>query len=151
MATTFLSNATINCTQGATTYDLSSQANQVTLTIGQDALEVTTFNGGTSAAGGHIFAGGLQTVDIQMTLFLSYGNTASPNTEVETALAAMVGKGNTTLVISPSGTTEGPSDPEYTIANCMLASFTPINSTVGEIATVQLSWQGGTWSRDVIP
>ena len=38
MATsTFLSNATINITQGATTYDLSDQANQVTLTIGVDS------------------------------------------------------------------------------------------------------------------
>jgi hypothetical protein len=57
--TTFLSNATINLTQGATTTDLSDQANQCTITVGQDALEITAF-GDT----GHRMAGGLQSVDV---------------------------------------------------------------------------------------
>ena len=139
--TTFLSNATINITQGVTSYDLSDQGNQCTLTIGQDSLEITAF-GDT----GHKFAGGLQSVDVSITFFLSYGTG-----EVEAALAAMVGQGSTTLVISPSGTTEGSSNPEYTIQNAMLSSFTPINSTVGEIATVTANWTGGTWARDVTP
>ena len=143
--TTFLSNATINITQGATTYDLSDQGNQCTLTIGQDSLEITAF-GDT----GHKFAGGLQSVDVSITFFLSYGGSGSTS-EVETALAAMVGQGNTTLVISPSGTTESASNPEYTITNAMLANFTPINSTVGEIATVTANFTGGTWARDVTP
>lgn len=139
--TTFLSNATINITQGATTYDLSDQANQCTLTIGQDSLEITAF-GDT----GHKFAGGLQSVDVSITFFLSYGTS-----EVEAALAAMVGQGSTTLVISPSGTSESASNPEYTITNAMLANFTPINSTVGEMATVTAAFTGGTWARDVTP
>lgn len=137
--TTFLSNATINITQGATTYELSDQANACSLTIGQDSLEITAF-GDT----GHKFTGGLQTVDVSITFFLSYGSS-----EVEAALADMVGKGSTTLVISPSGTTESASNPEYTITNAMLASFTPVNSTVGEIATVEASFTGGTWARDI--
>ena len=141
--TTFLSNATINITQGSTTYDLSDQANQCTLTIGQDSLEITAF-GDT----GHKFAGGLQSVDVSITFFLSYGGSGSTS-EVETALAAMVGQGNTTLVISPSGTTESASNPEYTITNAMLANFTPINSTVGEMATVTVNFTGGTWARDI--
>lgn len=138
---TFLSNATINITQGATTYDLSDQANQCTITVGQDALEVTAF-GDT----GHKFTGGLQTVDVSITFFLSYGTG-----EVEAALAAMVGQGSTTLVISPNGTSESASNPEYTITNAMLANHTPINSTVGEIATVTANFTGGTWVRDVTP
>ena len=139
--TTFLSNATINISQGATTTDLSDQANACAITIGSDSLEVTAF-GDT----GHKFAGGLQTVDVSITFFLSYGAT-----EVEAILASCVGTGTTKLVISPSGVTEGPSNPEYTIENCMLANFSPINSTVGEIATVEASFTGGTWVRDVTP
>jgi hypothetical protein len=140
MATsTFLSNATINITQGATTTDLSDQANAVTVTIGQDSLESTAF-GDT----GHRFTGGLQNVEVSMTLFLSYGAS-----EVEAILASCVGTGTTTLVISPSGTTEGPANPEYTITNCMLSDFTPINSTVGELATVEVTFTGGTWARDI--
>lgn len=144
MATsTFLSNATINITQGATTYDLSDQANQCTITVGVDSLETTAF-GDT----GHKFTGGLQTVDVSITFFLSYGGSGSTS-EVETALAAMVGLGTTTLVISPSGTTESATNPEYTITNAMLANFTPINSTVGELATVTAAFTGGTWARDI--
>ncbi len=137
--TTFLSNATINLTQGATTTDLSDQANQCTITIGNDPLEITAF-GDT----GHKMAPGLQSVDVSITFFLSYGAT-----EVEAILASCVGLGTTTLIISPSGTTESASNPEYTIANCMLADFTPINSTVGEIATVTANFTSGTWVRDV--
>jgi hypothetical protein len=141
--TTFLSNATINITQGATTYDLSDQANQVTLTVGQTALESTAF-GDTGVR----MVGGLQSVECTIEFFLSYGGSGATS-EVETALAAMVGLGTTTLVISPSGTTESASNPEYTITNTMLENFTPINSTVGELATVTATFTGGTWARDI--
>ena len=145
MATsTFLSNATINITQGATTYDLSDQANQCTVTIGVDSLESTAF-GDT----GHRFVSGLQSVEVSIDFFLSYGGTGSTS-EVETALAAMVGQGSTVLTISTSGTTESASNPEYIITNAMLANFTPINSTVGELATVTATFTGGTWVRDIV-
>jgi hypothetical protein len=109
------------------------------VTIGQDALEVTAF-GDT----GHRMVGGLQSVDVSITLFLSYGAS-----EVEAILASCVGTGTTVLTISPSGTTESASNPEYVITNCMLSDFTPINSTVGEIATVTANFTNGTWVRDV--
>jgi len=141
MATTFLSNATINITQGATTYDLSSQANAVSVMVGYDSLEKTSFGDN-----GHLFTQGLMNVEVSMTLFLSYG---SATTVVEHALADIVGKGTTTLTISPSGTTESASNPEYVITNCMLSDFTPINSTVGELATVEATFTGGTWVRDI--
>jgi hypothetical protein len=137
--TTFLSNATINITQGSTTTDLSDQANAVSVMIGVDSLESTAF-GDT----GHRFTAGLQNVEVSMTLFLSYGAA-----EVEAILASCVGTGSTILTISPSGTTEGPANPEYVITNCMLADFTPINSTVGELATVEATFTGGTWVRDI--
>jgi hypothetical protein len=144
MATaTFLSNATINITQGATTYDLSDQANACTITVGVDSLESTAF-GDT----GHRFVAGLQSVEVSIDFFLSYGGSGATS-EVETALAAMVGLGTTTLVISPSGATESASNPEYTITNAMLENFTPINSTVGELATVTATFTGGTWARDI--
>jgi hypothetical protein len=139
--TTFLSNATINITQGATTTDLSDQANACSITIGVDSLESTAF-GDT----GHRFTGGLQSVEVAITFFLSYGAA-----EVEAILASCVGTGTTVLTISPSGVTESATNPEYVITNAMLASFTPINSTVGELATVEATFTGGTWVRDVTP
>ena len=142
MATsTFLSNATINITQGVTTTDLSDQGNACTITVGFDALESTAF-GDT----GHRFTQGLQTVDVSIDFFLSYGAT-----EVEAILASCLGTGSTVLTISPSGATESATNPEYVITNAMLASFTPINSTVGSLATVTAQFTGGTWVRDVTP
>jgi hypothetical protein len=140
MATsTFLSNATINITQGATTTDLSDQGNACTITVGFDSLESTAF-GDT----GHRFTQGLQTVDVSIDFFLSYGAT-----EVEAILASCLGTGTTVLTISPSGTTESATNPEYIITNAMLASFTPINSTVGALSTVTAQFTGGTWVRDI--
>ena len=140
MATsTFLSNATISITQGTTTTDLSDQGNACTITVGYDSLESTAF-GDT----GHRFTQGLQTVDVSIDFFLSYGAT-----EVEAILSSCVGTGTTVLTISPSGTTESATNPEYVITNAMLASFTPVNSTVGSLATVTAQFTGGTWVRDI--
>lgn len=136
---TFLSNATVNITQGVTTTDLSDQCRSVTVTIGSDPLESTAM-GDT----GHRFVSGLQSVEVTLEMFLSYGAT-----EVEGVLQSCVGTGTTTLVISPSGTTESATNPEYTIANCMLQNFSPIASTVGELAMVTATFTGGTWVRDV--
>lgn len=143
MATsTFLSNATINITQGATTYDLSAESNSVSLMVGTDSLEATSFGDN-----GRVFTAGLQNVEVTITMFLAYGGTGA-TAEVEAALADMVGK-RSNITISPSGTTESLTNPEYTITGAFLADFTPINSTVGELATVDVTFTGGTWARDV--
>ena len=137
--TTFLSNATVNLTVGVTTYDLSDQCTSCTITTGYDALEITAF--GDTA---HKFTKGLQSAEVTLTLFNSYGSN-----EVEAALYDAVNVGTCTLVISPSGTTESPTNPEYTITGAMLASFTPINSSVGELSTQDVTFTGGTWARDI--
>jgi hypothetical protein len=148
MATqTFLSNATVNITQGATTWDVSDQCSAVTLTVGNEPLESTAFSS-SGAPTGRSYVPGLQSVEVSLTMYLSYGATAAPDTEIETVLAACVGK-SSTLVISPSGTTEGVSNPEYTIQGCFLESFTPINSNISELATVETTWVGGTFARDI--
>ena len=137
--TTFLSNATVNLTQGMTTYDLSDQCQSVARTIGNESLEATAM-GDT----GRKFVAGLQSVEVTLTMYLSYGSS-----EVEDALQASVGK-SSTLVISPSGTTESATNPEYTITGAYLESFTPVNSTFGELATVDVTFTGGTWARDIV-
>jgi hypothetical protein len=148
MATqTFLSNATVNITQGATTWDVSDQCSNVTLTVGNEPLESTAFTSSGSPTG-RTYVAGLQSVEVSMTMYLAYGSTAAPDTETEAVLAACVGK-SSTLVISPSGTTESAANPEYTITGAFLESFTPINSAIGELATVEVTFTGGTFARDI--
>lgn len=133
--TTFLSNATVLI--GAV--DVSDQCKSVTLTVGYDPLETTAMGDA-----GRKFTKGLQKVEVSLTMFNSYGAS-----EVEATLTDIVGDDAVTLVISPSGPTESASNPEYTITGAFLAEFTPINSTVGELSEVEVTFTGGTFARDI--
>lgn len=137
MATTtvVLSNASVAI--GAV--DVSDQVRSVTLTIGYDQLEVTAMG-----ATGRSYTKGLQSVDVTLEMFNSYGTS-----EVEATLYDVVGDDAVTLTISPNGTTESASNPEYTITGAFLAGFTPIVGTVGELSMVSVNFVGGTWARDI--
>jgi hypothetical protein len=134
--TVYLSNPTV--TIGGV--DVTQNTSAASLEIGYDSLESTTF-GDT----GHRFVSGLQMVNVTLTMFMNYGTG-----EIEATLFDQVGDGTTTLVISPAGPTESASNPEYTISNAMLSSFTPIVTTVGELSQVSVSYVGGTWARDIV-
>ena len=139
MATvTYLSNPTVTVTSPSA-MTLTDHCSAATLTLTAEALENTAF-GQTSRT----FTAGLYSNELTLTLFQSYGAT-----EVETMLNSMFGV-ISTIVISPAGATESASNPEYIITNAMLANFTPVNSTVGELATVEATFTGGTWVRDIV-
>jgi hypothetical protein len=138
--TTFLGNATINITPtGGSPVDVSDQCTKCEVMVGYDYLESTAFGDA-----GHRAVQGLQSVAVNMDLFLSYGAS-----EVETLLAAIQTAGSCIIVVLPSGTTESASNPEFTITNATLENNPAIMSTVGELAVASLSFTNGTWARDV--
>ena len=142
MATsTYLTNPTVNLapTTGGAKVDLTDQCRSATVVLGVDSLESTSF-GDT----GHRFVPGLMTVSVELEMFLSYGAG-----EVEATLFANLGTGTTELTISPSGTSESTTNPEYTIINMQLVDFTPITGAVGELSMVTASFIGGTYARDI--
>ena len=142
MATsTYLTNPTVNLapTTGGAKVDLTDQCRSATVTVGVDSLESTAF-GDT----GHRFVPGLQTVSVELEMYLSYGAG-----EVEATLFANLGTGTTELTISPSGVTESASNPEYVISNMQLVDFTPITGSVAELSMVTASFVGGTYVRDI--
>ena len=144
MATsTYLTNPTVNLapTTGGAKVDLTDQCRSATVTIGVDSLESTAF-GDT----GHRFVPGLMTVAVELEMYLSYGTG-----EVGATLFANLGTGTTELTISPSGTSESASNPEYVIINMQLVDFTPITGSVSELSMVTASFIGGTYARDVTP
>jgi hypothetical protein len=138
---TDLTNPTVNLapTTGGAAVDLTDQCRSATITLGVDSLESTAF-GDT----GHRFVPGLQTVSVELEMYLSYGTS-----EVEATLFANLGTGTTQLVISPSGTTESASNPEFTIINMQLVDYTPITGAVGELSMITASFIGGTYARDI--
>ena len=142
MATsTFLANATCNITPtGGTVYDVSDQLSKCEVTVGYDILDSTSLNDS-----GHQGTNGLMTVSVNLDLFLSYGIG-----EVETLLAAIIAAGSCTIVVSPSGTTESASNPEYTITKATLSGAPVIMSTVGTLSVASISFVNGTWARDIV-
>ena len=138
--TTFLGNATINITPtGGVAYDVTDNCNKCSVSVGYEYLESTAF-GDT----GRRAVQGLQSVSVEMDLFLSYGVG-----EIETLMAAIQTAGSCSMVISPSGTTESASNPEFVLTNLTTDANMGIMSTVGELAVVSLSFTNGTWVRDV--
>jgi hypothetical protein len=120
--------------------DFADQCTDFSCELGYDSLEITAF-GDT----GHKMEKGLQSVSGSATLFASYGAT-----EVEGILADIVGDGTTTIVFKKASGAIAADNPEVTISNTML-SVVPYAYTVGEMQTFQISWEGGTWVRDVTP
>ena len=141
--TTFLGNATVNISVGATptVYDVSDNCTKCEVAVGYTYLDSTAFgNTGTSAVQG------LQSVSCNLDLFLSYGAG-----EIETMMAAIQTAGSCTITVSPSGATESASNPEFVLTGCTLDANQAIMSTVGELAVVSLSFTNGTWARDITP
>jgi hypothetical protein len=116
---------------------IALNCNNVTIELGQDALDATVM-GNT----GRKMVGGLQTVNVSATVFLEYGNSS-----VEALIYAEVGAGDTTLVIRPSSAAVGVGNPEFTITNCMIATYSPVSTTVGDLSTMTLTATAGTWVR----
>jgi hypothetical protein len=135
--TTYLSQPGVLTVDGI---DLRDQASAVSLTLGSNPLTSTAF-GDT----GERMVGGLQTVEGTLTLYCDYGSNS-----VETTIALAVGDGTTTIVVKKDDAAVSGSNPEWTISNTMIANM-PITYTVGELQVMEVSFSGGTWSRDVTP
>jgi len=136
MATSvYLSNPAIKIA----TVDLTDQATAATLTYTVEALENTAF--GSTA---RTYTAGLENNSITVTLYQSY---AAAETEV--SIYTLVGT-QVTIEVSPTAaglTTPTATAPKYTLANCYLESHTPINASLGELSTIDLTFTGGTLTK----
>ena len=117
--------------------NISLNCNNITIDVGFDTSDATVM-GDT----GHRSVSTLQSVNVTATVFLEYGSSS-----VEALIYAELGAGDTTLVIKPSSAAVGSANPEYTITNCMVATFSPIAATVGDLATATFTATNGTWVR----
>jgi hypothetical protein len=116
--------------------DLSDQCTAATITYTQEALENTAF--GSTA---RTYTGGLQNNSVTVTLYQSYASN-----ETEASIYTLVGT-TTTLVLKPSSAAVGTTNPSYTITNAYLESHTPINASLGELSTIDLTFTGGSIAK----
>ena len=129
MAKIVLTDAYINI-NGTT---LSQFANSVTLTYEKEAVEVTAFG-----STGRKFQAGLQNISCEVAFMQDFAAT-----EVEATVFPLVGT-TTTIVIKPTSSAVGATNPSYTISDAYLAAHTPVAGTVGEVAMTTLTFQGGS-------
>jgi len=117
---------------------LSDLANSVTINYEVDSVEVTAF--GDTA---HKFAGGLVNLSVEVALMQDFAAS-----KVEATIYPLVGT-TTTLVIKPTSSAVGATNPSYTITGAYLASHTPVAGAVGELAMTTLTFTGGTIAKAV--
>jgi hypothetical protein len=117
---------------------LGNRANSVSINYEIDSLESTAFG-----SAGHSFVGGLQNLSVEIALMQDF---AASN--VEATVYGLVGT-TTTLVIKPTSSAVGATNPSYTITGAYLAAHTPVAGAVGELAMTTLSFTGGSIAKAV--
>ena len=116
--------------------DLTDQCTAATITYTAEALENTAF--GSTA---RTYTAGLNNNSVTVTLYQSYAGS-----ETEASIYSLVGT-TTTLVIKPSSGAVSSTNPSYTLTNAYLESHTPINASLGELSTIDLTFQGGSIAK----
>lgn len=117
--------------------DYSDQCTSAQLSITKESLEKTSF-----ADGARSYTAGLTNVEVTCTLMLAYGTS-----EVEENLEGILGTNVDVVIYATSSTTAAVDNPQYTITGAYLESITPINGTLGELQTIDLTFTGGTYAR----
>ena len=116
--------------------DLSNQCTAATITYTVEALENTAFG-----ATARTYTAGLQNNSVTVTLYQSYAAL-----ETEVSVYSLVGT-TTSIVIKPSSAAVSATNPSYTFAQTSLESHTPINASLGELSTIDLTFTGGTLTK----
>ena len=102
-----------------------------------DALDNTTFG-----ATDRTYSKGLGDHEATLTLLLTYAAS-----ETYATLAPLVGTA-TTVIVKPASGADSATNPGFTLTGTFLAELPVINATLGELQTVDLTFQGGTYSAD---
>ena len=134
ISSTYLSNPSITINS----VDLSDQCTSAVINYVAEQLENTTFSN-TSRS----FTSGLYSNTVTVTLYQSYAAS-----ETEASIYSLVGT-TTTLVLKPSSSAVGASNPSYTLTGAYLSAHTPINASLGELSTITLTFAGGALTKAV--
>jgi hypothetical protein len=121
---------------------LRDQCSAATLTRTVEALESTAF--GDLA---RFYVGGLEANELTLSLYMSYAAS-----ETYATLASLVGTQFNVIVSPAAPSTPGTysaTNPGFTLTGAFLSSLPVINATMGELSTIDITIQGGSYSVDV--
>jgi len=134
ISSTYLSNPSITINA----VDLSDQCTSAVINYVSEQLENTTFSN-TSRS----FTAGLFSNSVTVTLYQSYAAS-----ETEVSVYSLVGT-TTTLVLKPASGAASATNPSYTLTGAFLSAHTPINASLGELSTIDLTFSGGVLTKAV--
>ena len=131
---TYLSNPVVTVNSVALTgFCTAAAMNRV-----QESIDTTVF-GSTSRQ----YSSGLANNECTMTLFMSYAAS-----EVYATLKALVGT-QTTVTLKSSSAATSATNPILTLTGCYLETLPVMNTTVGEISSIDITFTGGVYSEVV--
>jgi len=116
--------------------DLSDHVTSVTINFDVDAVEVTAMSDTA-----HKFTGGLQNASATIEFQQDFDSSS-----VDDTINGLVGT-TTTVKILPTSDAISATNPSYTLTDTFVASFQPINGSVGELSMTSVEFQGGTLTR----
>jgi len=134
MAQLVLTDATISVNSVA----LATRANSVSINYEIEAVESTAFGDS-----GRKYVGGLQNLTCDIEFQQDFAAS-----QVEATIFPLVGT-STTIVIKPTSAAVGATNPSYTLTGTFLSAHTPVNGSIGELATTSLSFSGGVLTKAV--
>jgi hypothetical protein len=108
--------------------NFSTNLNSVELAIESDDLETTSFGGEFRTR-----VGGLKSGSITLQFMQDFGSSS-----VDATLFPLLNTLATVVIVPTSGTVTA-TNPSYT-ATCLVNSYTPFASSVGDIATLSVTW-----------
>lgn len=116
--------------------DFSTSLHSVDLTIQSDEVDTTTFGGAWKSV-----TGGLKSGSLKLNFYQDFGASS-----VDATLWPLLNS-LATVVISPTSSAVSATNPAYT-AICLVSQYQPFASTVGDLATLAVTWPtSGTVSR----
>jgi hypothetical protein len=118
--------------------DLSDQCTAATFTIAYDALQSTAFGDSSRK-----FTSGLGNHSVTLTFYASFAAT-----ETWATLSQYVGNATATVIVKPdANAVDSATNPGLTLTGAFLPSL-PIATSVGELGTVDVTFQGGVFTTD---
>jgi hypothetical protein len=116
--------------------NLSNSLQSVDLTIQADEVDTTTFGGNFKTV-----TGGLLSGSVTLNFYQDFGAAA-----VDVTLWPLLNTA-ATVVITPTSATVSSTNPSYS-AVCLVSQYQPFASTVGDLATLSVTWPtSGTVTR----
>lgn len=106
----------------------ASNLNSVELALSTDELETTAFGGEWRTR-----IAGLKSGSVTLNFMQDFGASS-----VDATLYPLFGS-NATVVIKPTSSAIGTTNPAYT-AVCLVSQYSPFASSVGDIATLSVTW-----------